>query len=202
MKLNCSLLLALAMLLLLNISSSVQEDSGRQAGGTASPPQNMQNMKWIQLGYDDYKIQVPGDFKVHKRGISRWPEYAFERWKPTLQRFDVTLTPYFDELYAPSCDDGDASCGSFEITGQRRVYFRGESDDLSDECTMNSTCTVPADARYSFTYSFVIPDKSHNTLIEFRAADAARSASSKVDGPQGIGLLLRETIIPSLTPLH
>jgi hypothetical protein len=178
---------------------------------------------WVTLA-DRYTLLVPQEFKMHDFGTAmQWPSYGFDSGKTT---FDVTVVPYSvnGDSMSTDCkvsrewDRGDLSApiyceafgatadisGSFEISGGRRVYFGWVVDDNSQECTSGSPCphyVIPS-RRYSIYYFFLLPDKQHHKILEFHASDAARSATPEVHDLRGVAVLLREVVIPTLTPIQ
>ena len=82
------------------------------------------------------------------------------------------------------------------------MYYRWTVDDNAYDCTMNSICPhdVAPQRRYTVGYHFVILDNPNNSTIEFTGVQDR--PSKEVAGFEGIGKLLREIVIPSLTPIH
>jgi hypothetical protein len=96
----------------------------------------------------------------------------------------------------------DKSKPHFTISGGREVYYRWDVVDNAYECTMNSPCpmAVPARIRYTTMYEFKFFDKPSNTMVTFRGTYTG--PSKEITGFEGAGKLLREVIVPSLTPIH
>ena len=158
-----------------------------------------------------YSIKAPQDFTMKQISytITNVPNYAFT--EPDYRnQFSVMVLPYLrsnspiEGKCAISTDSTKIYCegvtltDSFDISGNRKVFYGTNSGDLTLDCTMNSGCQhPPADQRYSITYIFVTPDKTNNTLVEFWAGDAIRKPSPKVNDFEGSASLLHDTVIPS-----
>ncbi|OGN09626.1 MAG: hypothetical protein A3J46_00150 [Candidatus Yanofskybacteria bacterium RIFCSPHIGHO2_02_FULL_41_11] len=186
---------------------------------TKSPtPTSSTKTKSIDLA-GKYTVNVPVDFTVTEvsKAITKVPVYALE--SPDGHNISISVHSYtsaesqvpgecivsnnFDagKFSAPIFCEGLNLVDSFTISGNRYVKYGTVISDTSLDCTMNSPCPVkvPAETRYSKGYVFVVPDKAHNTVIEFFAGDAAREPSNSVKGFEGVSATLRDTIIPSLS---
>lgn len=182
-------------------------------------------MKWVEIG-GRYKFKVPGDFAFRQMSEigSKWPTYIFFSERGLKHEFDVTLWPYsvngdavmtdckvsreFDEGTFPApiyCSNGTEFTVkiTFTISEGRHVFAGWAVYDNSLECTHMSPCPhyVPPESRYSVFYSFFVPDKEHGTIVEFSAA-SVRTSSATVNEFKDIAKLLRQMVVPSLTPVH
>lgn len=170
---------------------------------------------------DKYVIEIPKDFTVRENlssSTTTVPIYRIET--STGTGFDIVLHPYivssspipgkcivstdFDAgiTSAPIFCEGLALTNSFTISENRMVKYESVISDLSLMlCTANSPCPVevPIEKRYSTTYVFVIADKSLDTVLEFYIGDAFRSPSNEIGGFEGLGAVLYDSIIPSLS---
>ena len=109
--------------------------------------------------------------------------------------FDAEITS------APIYCEGLELTDLFTVPAGWTVKYGSVMSDLSLACTMNSPCPVEVspDTRYSIEYVFVVPDKSQSTILEFFVGDAFRSPSSKIEGFEGLGAVLYNLTIPSLS---
>jgi hypothetical protein len=170
---------------------------------------------------DKYVIEIPEDFTVHENlssSTTTVPIYRIETSNGAS--FDIVVHPYivssspipgkcivstdFDAgiISAPIFCEGLALTNLFTIPENRTIKYEGVISDLSLMlCTANSPCPVevPAEKRYSITYVFVIADKSLDTILEFYVGDAFRSPSNEIDDFEGLGAVLYNSIIPSLS---
>ncbi len=173
---------------------------------------------------DNYVIEIPADFTVHEllsSPVTSVPIYMVEA--PDGSVFDLAVHPYavssnpipgtcvvsaeFDagETSAPVYCEGLSLTSSFTVPAGWDVKYGSAINDLTlASCTMNSPCPVevPPESRYSITYVFVIPDKSNNIILEFYAGDMFRGPSDEIDGFQGLGFVLHDLIIPSLSAIN
>ncbi len=170
---------------------------------------------------DKYLIEIPEDFTVHENissSTTTVPIYRIE--ESNGASFDIIVHPYlvssslipgkcvvstdFDAgaTPAPIFCEGLELINLFTISEDWTVKYRGVISDLSLLlCTANSPCPVevPSETRYSTTYVFVVADKSLSTILEFYVGDAFRSPSNEIDGFEGLGSVLHDSIIPSLS---
>ena len=170
---------------------------------------------------DKYVIEIPKDFTVRENlssSTTTVPIYRIET--STGAGFDIVLHPYIVSsspiqgkcivstdldagiTSAPIFCEGLALTNSFTIPENRIIKYESVISDLSLMlCKANSPCPVevPIEKRYSTTYVFVIADKSLDTVLEFYVGDAFRSPSNKTDGFEGLGAILYNSIIPSLS---
>jgi len=170
---------------------------------------------------DKYVIEIPEEFTVHENLSSLTtvvPSYRFET--PNNTSFNIAVYPYTvsSSLISGKCvvstdfDAGTTSapiyCEELELTNLFSipkgwtVKYGSAINDLSLLlCTMNSPCPVevPPETRYSITYVFVIADKSRDAILEFYIGDAFRGPSNEIDGFEGLGAVLHDLIIPSLS---
>lgn len=170
---------------------------------------------------DTYVIEVPEDFTVYENLSSPTtvvPIYRFETSNHTS--FNIAVHPYTVSsspipgkcVVSTGFDAGTPSapifCEGLELTnlfsipkGWTVKYGSAISDLSLLLCTMNSPCPVevPHETRYSITYVFVIPDKSHGTILEFSVGDAFRNSSNEINDFEGLGSVLYNSIIPSLS---
>jgi len=77
-------------------------------------------------------------------------------------------------------------------------------NDLSLQCTANSPCPVEVspETRYSTTYVFVYADKSLSSILEFYIGDAFRGSTNAPGDLKGLGLVMHDLILPSLTSIN
>lgn len=169
---------------------------------------------------DKYTIEIPEDFTLHENlssATTTVPIYRIETSNGSS--FDVVVHPYIvsSSLIPGKCvvstefDTGTASApifcegqeltNLFTISEDRAVKYGSVISDLSLLCTANSPCPVEItpETRYSTTYVFVITDKSLDTILEFYAGDAFRGPTNEMDGFEGLGAVLYNSIIPSLS---
>lgn len=169
---------------------------------------------------DKYTIELPEGFTLHENlssAATTVPIYRIETSNGAS--FDVVVHPYnvssslapgkcvvsteFDAgtASAPIFCEGQELTELFTISEDRVVKYGSVTTDLSLLCTANSPCPVEvaSETRYSTTYVFVIADKSHDTILEFYAGDAFRGPTNEMDGFEGLGSLLYNSIIPSLS---
>lgn len=170
---------------------------------------------------DKYVIEIPEDFIVYENLSSSTtvaPIYRIESSNGV--GFDIVVHPYTvsSSLIPGKCivstdfDTGTTSapifCEGLELTDSFTVstgwivkYGSSVTDISQASCTMNSPCPVEIspETRYSTTYVFVIADKSLNAILEFYVGDAFRSSSNEINGFEGLGSVLSDSIIPSLT---
>lgn len=173
---------------------------------------------------DKYVIEIPKDFTVRENlssSTTTVPIYRIET--STGAGFDIVLHPYIVSssptpgkcivstdldagiTSAPIFCEGLALTNSFIISENRMIKYESVISDLSLMlCTANSPCPVevPIEKRYSTTYVFVIADKSLDTVLEFYVGDAFRSPSNEIDGFEGLGAVLYNSIIPSLSTIY
>jgi hypothetical protein len=168
---------------------------------------------------DKYTIEIPEGFTLHENlssATTTVPIYRIET--SNGPSFDVVVHPYivssalvpgkcvvsteFDagETSAPIFCEGQELTDLFTISEDRAVKYGSVTSDLSLLCTANSPCPVDVapETRYSTTYVFVIADKSLDTILEFYAGDAFRGTTNEMDGFEGLGAVLYNSIIPSL----
>lgn len=171
-----------------------------------------------------YAIEIPADFVVHEipsSPVTSVPMVILET--PDGASIDIAVHPYrvspspipgkcvvstdFDAglTSAPVFCEGLIVTSTF-MTGSWDVSYGSRSIDLASSlnCTMNTPCPIDISPglRYSILYVFVVPDRSHDTLLEFYAGDAFRSPTNEIDGFQGLGAVLQAEIIPTLTLLN
>lgn len=171
---------------------------------------------------DKYVIEIPEDFTVHQNlssSTTTVPIYRIETSNGSS--FIIVVHPYivssspiqgkcivstdFDAgiTSAPIFCEGLALTNLFTIPEDQTVKYDSATNDLSSLvlCTANSPCPVevPAEKRYSTSYVFVIADKSLDTILEFYVGDAFRSPSNEMDDFEGLGAVLYNSIIPSLS---
>ncbi len=170
---------------------------------------------------DKYIIEIPEDFTVHENlssSTTSVPIYRIEASNGAS--FDIIVHPYnvlsspipgkcivstdFDAgiTSAPIFCEGLSLTNLFTIPDNRIIKYESVISDLSlIPCTANSPCpvVVPTEKRYSTTYVFVIADKSLATILEFYVGDAFRSTSKEIDEFEGLGAVLYNSIIPSLS---
>ncbi len=169
---------------------------------------------------DKYVVEVPEEFSVKEilsSPIMTVPTYIFET--SAGSNFSIFLHPYmvssspipgkcvvstaFDAgtTSAPVFCEGLELISSFTIPAGSLVKYGDTINDLSLNCTMNSPCpmNVPANARYVVSYVFVIADKPHATILEFYTGDAFRGPSNVINGFEGLGAVLHDLVIPSLS---
>jgi len=181
------------------------------------------NVKAVELE-GKYSIQVPSEFEVDrvKNSFYRFTSTAGGKWRT----FQIALLPYsvngdstltgckvsaeFDKgdiaapIYCDESGEGNDFVDYFPIPGNLYVRYAWSVDDNSQECTANSPCPYPVTpaSRYSVYYYFVVPDKAHDTIVEFEAPDAFQQPTREVNGFEGIASALRDTIIPSLVAIQ
>lgn len=170
---------------------------------------------------DKYVIEIPKDFTVRENlssSTTTVPIYRIETSNGAS--FDIVVHPYivssspipgkcivstdFDAgiTSAPVFCEGLALINLFTIPENWTIKYESVISDLSlMSCTTNSPCPVEvsAEKRFSTTYVFVIADKSLDTILEFYVGDAFRSPSNKIDEFEGLGAVLYNSIIPSLS---
>lgn len=178
------------------------------------------NLKEMYI-VDKYVIEIPEDFTVYEPLSNSGTETSIYRVEaPNRSSFNIIVHPYlvsplsvpgkcvvstdFDagNTSAPIFCEGLELINLFTIPDGRVVKYGNVTSDLSLMlCTANSPCPVdvPIETRYSTTYVFVIADKSLETILEFYAGDAFRSPSNEVDSFEGLGAILYNSIIPSLS---
>lgn len=169
--------------------------------------------------FDKYTIEVPGNFTVQETLPSSMMDHSYDFETPNGIDFTINLHPYnissspvpgkcvvstdFDAgiTSAPIFCEGLELTDFFIVPAGWPVKYGSVISDLSLACTMNSPCPVEVspDTRYSIEYVFVVPDKSHSTILEFFVGDAFRSPSSKIESFEGLGAVLHNLIIPSLS---
>jgi hypothetical protein len=170
-----------------------------------------------------YVIDIPADYVVNEilsSPTTTDPIYSIET--PEGTRFDIIVHPYTlsstlvpgkcvaSENYNAGVEAAPIFCEGLELTdyftisGGWSVKYGSAINDLTFQCTANSPCPVdvPAETRYSISYVFVIPDESYNTILEFYVGDAFRGPSMEMDNFEGLGALLHDSIIPSLTLIN
>ncbi len=191
-------------------------DAGVAARPSATPVTT--STKKVDI-VDKYLIEIPDDFTVQElfsSPITTVPAYNFGT--PTGSYFSIFVHPYavssspvLGKCVVSTAFDGGATSApvfcegleltrSFAIPSGWIVKYGNAVNDLSRDCTMNSPCpvNVPPDSRYSVSYVFVIADKPRATILEFYAGDAFRGPSGEVNGFEGLAVVLRDLIIPSL----
>jgi hypothetical protein len=169
---------------------------------------------------DRYSIEIPEVFSVHEilsSPSTTDPIYRIEA--SNNASFDIIVHPYTisSSLIPGKCvvsinfDAGTTSapifCEGLELTSLFTtpkgwyVKYGSTITDLSLLCTANTPCPVevPPDAKYSISYVFVVADKSLDTILEFYIGDAYRGSTNEIDGFEGLGALLGDLIIPSLS---
>ncbi len=200
-----------------------QQTPAQTATGLTSTPSSnrpFQSTQTVDLA-GKYSIEVPNNFSVTAvpQNITNVPNYSFQ--DSNSDQFSVALLPYLSAqsqipgqcavsttyeagvVGAPVFCEGLILTNWFTISNGLLAKYASRVADMTTQCTMNSPCPlkVPQDSRYSVDYVFLVPDKERQTLVEFFAGDAARMPSSQVQGFKGVAALLRDSIIPSLTPL-
>jgi len=161
---------------------------------------------------DKYTIEIPEGFTFHENLSSATtivPIYRIEASNGAS--FDVVVHPYiispslvpgkcvvsteFDAggTSAPIFCEGQELTDLFTISEDRAVKYGRVTSDLS-----LLSGNVSPETRYSTTYVFVLADKSRDTILEFYAGDAFRGPTNEMDGFEGLGAVLYNSIIPSL----
>lgn len=170
---------------------------------------------------DKYVIEIPKDFTVRENLSSSTTTVPIYRIETSIgASFDIVVHPYivssspipgkcivstdFDAgiTSAPIFCEGLALINLFTLPENWTIKYESVISDLSlISCTANSPCPVevPAEKRFSTTYVFVIADKSLDTILEFYVGDAFRSSSNEIDDFEGLGAVLYNSIIPSLS---
>ena len=184
-----------------------------------SEPSQKHGFKKVSI-VDQYVIEVPEDFTVNENLLSSTttiPIYRIETSNGGI--FTIAVHPYIVSsspvpgkcIVSTDLDKGTASAPifceglqlvqSFHLPSGWVVNYGSSISDLSLACTMNSPCPVEVtpEKRYSITYVFVVADKTLGTVLEFYAGDAFRSSLNEVNGFEGVGATLYDTILPSLT---
>jgi hypothetical protein len=174
--------------------------------------QSASGLKWVELD-GKFKIQVPDDFTPGRvsKTITSTPAYYFNARPPRNTSIQVLLLPYqqisqLDDatgrIILPIEFDRTPLKGYFKISRNKYVYYGWSTGDNTLECSMNSPCPlpVPQERRYGTRYLFVIFDKPHDTFIEFTGD--FWGPNEQVGGFEGDGRLLRDVIVPSLTPIR
>jgi hypothetical protein len=192
------------------------------ASQTSVSPSNIKVKKVYIV--DKYAIEIPEDFTVHENLSSTTttvPIYRIETSNGAS--FDIAVQPYtvssslipgrcvvstdFDSgtTSAPIFCEGLALTNLFTIPENRTIKYGSVISDLSLLlCTANSPCPVeiPPETRYSTTYVFVFADKSLDTILEFYVGDAFRGPSNEINDFEGLGAVLHNSIIPSLSIIN
>jgi hypothetical protein len=169
---------------------------------------------------EKYSIDIPENFtfrEILSSNSTIEPVYLFET--PEGKQFEIVVHSYnvsaslvpgkcnasidFDNgvIAAPFFCEGLELVDNFIIANDLIVKYRSEGYDLSLQCTANSSCPVdvPPETRYSITYVFVVADKPNGTTLEFYAGDAFRGPDQEITGFKGLGFILHDQIIPSLS---
>jgi hypothetical protein len=156
------------------------------------------NLKTVELA-GKYTIRVPANFAAKRVAASSVPEIAFVRdVNNRATYFDVTV----EQLPGNASFRAKPGTHHFTISRDREVSYGWDIVDNTRECTMNSPCPVPVQARirYTILYKFTFFDEPTNTVVRFSGSQ--RSPSKNVTGFEGVGKLLRDVIVPSLTPIQ
>jgi hypothetical protein len=169
---------------------------------------------------DTYVIEIPKEYDVREilsSPITSVPIYILHT--PDGGEIIISLNPYkiasspIPGLCVSSAEfDAGASSASFYCEGLElsdwftvpagwTVKYGSLIYDRSLACTMNLPCPleVTPEARYSIEYVFVIPEKSHGYIIEFFIGDAFRSPFKEIEGFKGLGAVVHDLILPSLS---
>jgi len=199
---------AFVLSVFLLVPSTAQRKTTSESSGKGLHPSA--KFKSVELE-GKYTIQVPDDFTVKRIAVSAAAAYAFVAPSPQYTTIQVVVLPRVgitvtDEKTGKfplpfQCEGGvPESTDYFEIAGSRTVYYGWSVTDNAYECSMNSPCPWPAPpkSRYTTEYVFAVPDDRY--CVEFTAMHVG--ASKNVTGFQGEGKLLRDVIVPSLSPRH
>lgn len=174
-------------------------------------------LKSVELA-DTYKIQVPDNLIGGRASdkVSMYPAYVFHAY-PRYIDINVMVLPYsFAEGYGLvpineeaglfklpfSINGSNPLTACFKMPGGGYAYYGWSTGDTAYDCTMNSPCPHRTDrsSRYHTQYTFVVFDKGSDSIIEFTGLYVG--ASKRVKGFHGDGRLLREVIVPSLSPIR
>ncbi len=200
-------------------SSGKTNNVGASIAATSSATPSTTSTKKVDI-VDKYILQIPDEFSVHEvltSSITTVPTYDIE--SPTGQSFIIFVYPYMASpspipgncvvstafnagtVSAPVFCEGLDLTSSFTTPSNWIVKYGYTVDDLTQSCTMNSPCpeNVPPETRYLYSYVFIIPDKPRAITLDFYVSDAFRNSSNEIKGFQGLGAVLHDLIIPSLS---
>ena len=204
-------------------SAPVTQSPTPTAAPTPQPTKNPSNAetKLVNLA-DKYTIRIPDTFTITKDSVAITKIPVYELNSPdgrsisaSIHQYKVAEAPIAgDCVISKNLDAGKGTepvfCEGltlkdfFTIPGGMYAKYGSMVSDLAFACSMNSECPVkvPAEARYQKSYTFVVPDKSHDAMIEFFVGNATLDHTNTVNGFEGLSAWLHDTIIPSLSHVN
>lgn len=192
---------------------NVAESQSSESQGSKVHARSAFKLKSVELD-NKYTIEVPDYFTMHQVSdrVAATPMFFFDAPQSHYAAIQVFVLPYsfvvpINEktglFQLPIGVNGSPPLTAyFKIREDYYAYYGWSVTDQAYECTMNSPCphaTSPK-SRYMTWYVFAVFDKPNNSVVEFTGIHFG--PSKEVTGFEGDGKLLRDLIVPSLTPLH
>jgi len=199
----------LAPILMLAMSQPAASQSSESQGSNATA-RSAFKLKSVELDHQ-YTIEVPDDFTVNRLPDRFTAAPYYNLSAPSHLTISVVVLSHvvvaIDEktglLKLPIGGNGSPLLTAyFKIREGLYAYYGWDVTDEAYECTMNSPCphATSPEVRYTTQYVFTVFDKPNNTFVRFTVLHSG--PSKKVTEFQGDGKLLREIIVPSVTPIH
>lgn len=198
-----------APILMLAMWQAAASQSSESQGSNATD-RSAFKLKSVELDHQ-YTIEVPDDFTVNRIPDRFTSAPTYNLSAPSHLTISVVVLSHvvvaIDEktglLKLPIGGYGSPLLTAyFKIREGLYAYYGWDVTDEAYECTMNSPCphATSPEGRYATQYVFTVFDKPNNTFVRFTGLHFG--PSKKVTEFQGDGKLLRDIIVPSLTPIH
>lgn len=197
-------------LVLILATCRIAEGQTSLPSGSKPAPESALKLKSVELDRK-YTIEVPDGFAVRRisERVTSVPMYVLNG-PPSHDTIQVFVLPYFSVIpldertglfRLPVGVNGSPPLTDyFKISEDRCVYYGWSVYDQAYECTMNSACPhgTPPQSRYMTQYAFAVFDGPNDSVVEFTGIHFG--PSKEVTSFEGDGKLLRELIVPSLSP--